>query len=319
MLGQRKSKSDKVVMQNALKTLAANIRFSSIDNPVHSLCIASAIPSEGKTTVSTGLGKAFAAGGATVLMVECDMRRRSLANALGVHGRHGLYSVLSGHHTIQEAVVSAGTANLYFLDAEPSIPNPADLLQSKRFHELVETLTSMYTYVIFDTPPVNTFIDASIVSSIVDGTILVVRQDYTHRDDVRESYKQLQQAGANVIGVVLNYADAEVSSKYYDYYHEKKDADYSAAQDDQPSIAARPETAPKATAPAAAAAGMPSYPPTVPAAKKAVPRLHPLPEQNVRPVRPQRSTSPDETTELLQQAGYDPKPSSPYTVRRLRK
>ncbi len=319
MLGQRNSKPDKVVMQNALKTLAANIRFSSVDNPVHSLCIASSIPSEGKTTVSTGLGKAFAAGGATVLMVECDMRRRSLASALGVHGRHGLYSVLSGHHTIQEAVVSAGTANLYFLDAEPSIPNPADLLQSKRFHELVETLTSMYTYVIFDTPPVNTFIDASIVSSIVDATILVVRQDYTHRDDVRESYKQLQQAGANVIGVVLNYADAEVSSKYYDYYHETKDADYSAVQGEQPPIAARPETAPKATAPAAAAAGMPSYPKTVPAAKKAVPRLRPLPEQNVRPVQPQRSASPDETTELLQQAGYAPKPSSPYTVRRLRK
>jgi hypothetical protein len=146
-----------------------------------------------------------------------------------------------------------------------------------------------------------------------------VRQDYTHRDDVRESYKQLQQAGANVIGVVLNYADAEVSSKYYDYYHEKKDADYSAVQGDQPSIAARPETAPKATAPAAGAATMPSYSPTVPAAKKAVPRLHPLPEQSVRPVRPQRSASPDETTELLQQAGYAPKPSSPYTVRRLRK
>lgn len=319
MLGQRKSKTDKVVMQNALKTLAANIRFSSVDNPVHSLCIASSIPSEGKTTVSTGLGKAFAAGGATVLMVECDMRRRSLASALGVHGRHGLYSVLSGHHTVQEAVVSAGTANLYFLDAEPSIPNPADLLQSKRFHELVETLTGMYTYVIFDTPPVNTFIDASIVSSIVDATILVVRQDYTHRDDVRASYTQLQQAGANVIGIVLNYADAEVSSRYYDYYHETKDANYSAVQGEQPSIAARPETAPKATAPAAAAAGMPSYLPTVPAAKKAVPRLRPLPEQNVRPVQPQRSTSPDETTELLQQAGYDPKPSSPYTVRRLRK
>lgn len=319
MLGQRNSKPDKVVMQNALKTLAANIRFSSVDNPVHSLCIASSIPSEGKTTVSTGLGKAFAASGATVLMVECDMRRRSLANALGVHGRHGLYSVLSGHHTVQEAVVSAGTTNLYFLDAEPSIPNPADLLQSKRFHELVETLTSMYTYVIFDTPPVNTFIDASIVSSIVDATVLVVRQDYTHRDDVRASYTQLQQAGANVIGTVLNYADAEVSSKYYDYYHEKKDADYSAIQGEQPSIAARPETAPKATAPAAAAAGMPSYPKTAPAAKKAVPRLRPLPEQNARPVQPQRSTSPDETTELLQQAGYAPKPSSPYTVRRLRK
>lgn len=319
MLGQRNSKSDKVVMQNALKTLAANIRFSSVDNPVHSLCIASSIPSEGKTTVSTGLGKAFAAGGATVLMVECDMRRRSLANALGVHGRHGLYSVLSGHHTVQEAVVSAGTANLYFLDAEPSIPNPADLLQSKRFHELVETLAGMYTYVIFDTPPVNTFIDASVVSSIADATILVVRQDYTHRDDVRASYTQLQQAGANVIGVVLNYADAEVSSKYYDYYHERKAADYSAVQGDQPSIAARPEPAPKATAPAAAAAAMPSYPPKGPAAKKAVPRLRPLPEQNAQPVQPQRSASPDETTELLQQTGYAPKPSSPYTVRRLRK
>lgn len=318
MLGQRNSKPDKVVMQNALKTLAANIRFSSVDNPVHSIAMVSSIPSEGKTTVSTGLGKAFAAGGATVLMVECDMRRRSLANALGVHGKHGLYSVLSGHHTVEESVVSAGATNLYFLDAEPSIPNPADILQSNRFHELVKTLTSMYTYVIFDTPPVNTFIDASVVSSVVDATILVVRQDYTHRDDVRASYTQLQQAGANVIGVVLNCADAEVSSKYYDYYHEKKDADYSAVQGEQPSIAARPETAPKVTAPAVKPAAS-SYPKTAPVVKTAVPRLHPLPEQNVHPARPVRSASPDETTELLQQAGYAPNPSSPYTVRRLRK
>lgn len=305
---RKNASADKVMLQNALKTLAANIRFSSVDHPVHSLCMVSSIPSEGKTTTAVGLGKAFAAGGSTVIMVECDLRRRSLANALGTHGTHGLYSVLSGHHTVQESVVSAGMSNLYFLDAEPGIPNPADLLQSNRFKELVHTLTSMYNYVIIDTPPVNTFVDAAIVSSIVDATILVVRQNYTRREDVRDSFTQLQQAGANIIGTVLNCADAEVSSKYYDYYHEKKDASYEMLADDAPSQAA---PAMKTTAPAFA------KPATAPvsAPKASVPRLRPLP-QHPRPVQvpvaaPQKKVSPDETTELLKNAGYAPRSYAP--------
>lgn len=223
----RKSGSaGKVVMQNVLKTFAANVRFSSADKLIRTLAVVSSVSSKGKTTVAVGLGKAFAASGAPVLMVECDMRRRSLASVLAAHGNHGLCSVLSGRHSGQEAVIVAGMPNLYLLDAEPSIPNPAAVLQSRRFHELADTLASMYSYVIFDTPPVNTFVDAAIVSSIADATLLVVRQGCAHCKDVADARTQLQQADAHVIGMVLNCADMENSGKYYDYYHEKKDVSY---------------------------------------------------------------------------------------------
>ena len=87
---------DSVAVQNAAKTLAANIRFASVDNPVSSIVVTSSIPGEGKSFVSIELAKALAASGKRVLIMECDMRKRSLAARLGRHGLHGIYDVLSG-------------------------------------------------------------------------------------------------------------------------------------------------------------------------------------------------------------------------------
>ncbi|MDD7199466.1 CpsD/CapB family tyrosine-protein kinase [Parafannyhessea umbonata] len=226
----RKRTADKQVFQNAVKTLAANIRFASVDNPVCSICITSSIPSEGKTTISVALARAFAEGGSRVLLIEGDMRRRSLATALGRHGRHGIYSVLSGKHALMESVVRVDVdGRLLFLDAEPGIPNPVDVLQSKRFHAFLDKLKGQFNYVIIDMPPVTTFVDAAVAGSITDATILVVRQDYTHREDVSAAYEQLVKAGANVIGTVLNCCDAASSGHYYGYYKEnggEKNASY---------------------------------------------------------------------------------------------
>lgn len=320
---RKNSGSDRVAMQNAIKTLAANIRFSSVDNPIHSIAVVSSVPSEGKTTISMGLGRAFADSGATVLLVECDMRRRSLASALGVHGKHGIYSVLSGHHTLQESAVAAGVPNLYFLDAEPGIPNPADILQSRRFHEFVRTATQTYNYVVFDTPPILTFVDAAVVSSIVDATLLVVRQDFTKREDVRDSFAQLNQAGANVIGTVLNCTDAEVSSKYYDYYHEKKNSSYdtvrpasSVQMAERASIDGVPDQAGYAAAGGASAApASQGLRPAVSATRVSAPEPRQATPAAGRAVfspakRRGASASPDETSQFLASAGYVPRYSS---------
>lgn len=218
---KKRTSDDRVVLQNAIKTLAANIRFSSVDKPIKSIAVVSSIPSEGKTTIAANLGAAIVGSGTSAVLVECDMRRRSMAMELGVHGRHGLYSVLSGRHTLEEAVVPTKNSGLYFLDAEPGIPNPPDLLQSKRFRELIGQLTRAFGYVIFDTPPVSTFVDGAVVASLCDATILVVRQDFTRREEVQDAIGQFKQAGANLIGTVLNYCDAESSSKYYGYYKSK--------------------------------------------------------------------------------------------------
>lgn len=211
--------SDTVFLQNAVKTLVANIRFASVDNPVKTLVVTSSIPNEGKSTISIELARALAAGGKDVLIVEGDLRRRTLAGVLGAHPRNGIYSVLSGQAALDEAVVAVGgKSSLWFLDAEPHIPNPVDIFSSRRFHRFVDSLRRSYDYVIFDTPPLSTFVDAAVLGSVADGTLLVVREDFVKREDLISSYDQLRKAEANVIGAVLNYCDTKRGDYYYSYY-----------------------------------------------------------------------------------------------------
>ena len=105
--------TDKLVVQNAAKTLLANIRFASVDDPIRTITVTSSIPNEGKSTVSINLAQAIATSGKSVLLVECDMRRRSLADMLGVRSRGGLYAVLSEQISIDQAIVETGQKNFY--------------------------------------------------------------------------------------------------------------------------------------------------------------------------------------------------------------
>ena len=139
-MARKKGGADKLVVQNAAKTLLANIRFASVDNPIRTLVITSSVPNEGKTTVAVNLAQAIATSGKRVLLVECDMRRRSVADMIGAHAKAGLYAVLSDQVRWENAVVATGQQNMDFLDAEPHIPNPADIISSKRFARLVQIL-----------------------------------------------------------------------------------------------------------------------------------------------------------------------------------
>lgn len=219
MARKKKDGADIAVVQNAAKTLLANIRFASVDAPVKSIVLTSSIPNEGKSTVAYQLAQAMASGGNRTLLVECDMRRRSLADMIGVHARYGIYSVLSGQVGLVDAVVPTQHARLFFLDAEPHIPNPADILASKRFGRLMDALVKEYDYIVFDTPPINTFVDAAIIAAIADASVLVVRERFAKRADVANAYGQLKKADANVIGIVMNMVEAESSEYYYAYYN----------------------------------------------------------------------------------------------------
>ena len=216
-MAKKKAGADKLVVQNAAKTLLANIRFSSVDNPIRVITLTSSTPNEGKSTVALNLAQAIATSGKSVVLVECDMRRRSLADMIGARTRGGLYAVLSEQMTIEEAVVETSQKNLYFLDSEPHIPNPADIIASKRFRRLVEALRETFQYVIFDTPPVGTFVDAAEVGHLSDGVLFVVRENFAKRAEVQAAFDQLRRAEVNVIGAVMNYCEAETSEYYYSY------------------------------------------------------------------------------------------------------
>lgn len=218
MAKRKKQSSNQLEIQNAAKTLFANIRFMSVDDPIRSIAITSSVPNEGKTTVSVHLAQAIATSGKRVLLVEADMRRRTLATALGARPPAGSYAVLTEAVALNAAVVSTSTPNLFFLDTEPNIPNPADMIASKRFKRLVHLLEENYDYVIFDTPPVGTFVDAAVLSTLVDATVLVVRPNQVKRVALVEAYEQLQKADANVIGVCATDVEGTGAEYYYAYY-----------------------------------------------------------------------------------------------------
>lgn len=206
-------------VENAAKTLLANIRFASVDNPIRSMAVTSSIPNEGKTFVSSNLANAIATSGKTVLLVEADMRRRSLSGTLGVHPEHGLYSVISGQIPLTTAAVQTPTPRMFFLDAEPHIPNPSDLINSRHFSQLIGEMSRTFDYVIFDTPPVGTFVDAAVLGSKVDAMLLVVRENFTRRDEVARAVDQLSKANVNLIGTVMNFCERQSSEYYYEYYY----------------------------------------------------------------------------------------------------
>lgn len=210
-------------IQNSVKTLLANIRFASVDYPLQSIAITSAVPNEGKTTTIIELAKAIAASGNTVLLVEADMRRRPAASALGVHPTSGAYSVMVGNVGLLDAVAQTEFQRFSFLDIEPNIPNPADLLASKAYERLVDKACENFDYVLFDTPPVGTFVDAAVLSRVVDGVVFVVKIAGAKRDEILSAYDQLEKADANIIGACATFCEGTGSEYYYAYYNKKNE------------------------------------------------------------------------------------------------
>ena len=203
-----KNGGDRVYLQNAVKTLATNIRFASVDNPVHTIAITSSVPNEGKSTIAIELSKAMASGNKRVLLIECDMRRRSLADIVGARARHGIYAVLSGQVELDEALVATSHRNLFFLDSEPHIPNPADILSSQRFRKLVAQMESDFDYVVIDTPPVGTFVDAAIIAApgyvAEPATTSTEPREYLLMFIGKGSKKSIKSAGSRVTSAGKN-------------------------------------------------------------------------------------------------------------------
>lgn len=151
------------------------------------------------------------------------MRKRSMSSALNIHPEHGLYAVISGQVPLTTAAVQTQTPRMFFLDAEPHIPNPSDLLNSRHFSRLIKEMTNAFDYVIFDTPPVGTFVDAAVLGAKVDATFLVVRENFTRRDEIQRAVDQLKKGNVNLAGVIMNFCERQSSEYYYEYYYKERE------------------------------------------------------------------------------------------------
>ena len=205
-------------------TIRTNIKFSNVDKDYKTLMVTSSSMSEGKSTVSANIATAFAKQGLHTLLVDSDLRRPTINATFGIDNPQGLSNYLSERNfDINSIIYKTSVKNLYVMPSGPIPPNPSELIGSKRMAELIKKLSEQLDLVIFDAPPVLSVTDAQIVSTNVDGTILVVRANKTEKNAVKEAVRLIKQVGGHIIGTVLN--DVEVKgSGYYGYYGYSKDS-----------------------------------------------------------------------------------------------
>jgi capsular exopolysaccharide synthesis family protein len=223
----------------ASRTIRTNLLFMAPDHPFRVLLVTSASPSEGKTTVACCIAIAMAQADQRVALIDCDLRRPRLHRIFHAKAELGLTTALLEDdvaESILPAIQPTPVPNLSIIPAGPIPPNPAELFHSDRFRRLLEVLQRKFDRIIIDSPPVVAVTDAAVLSTLVDGTILVVRAFKTPKDLARHALRALADVGAHTAGTVLNSVNLNKSEyKNTHYYYYRKEGYYA---EDPP--AARP-------------------------------------------------------------------------------
>jgi capsular exopolysaccharide synthesis family protein len=225
----------------AARSIRTNIMFMNPDRPYKRLLVSSAAPAEGKTTVACSIAIALAQGGQRVCIVDCDLRRPRLHRIFGRAGEAGVTNVIVGDATVDEVAKPTMVQNLWSVPAGPTPPNPADLLHSDRFKKFLSDLSDRFDRIVIDSPPVVPVTDSAIISTLVDGTVFVVRAFATSRHMSRQGLRTLRDVDSPVIGVVLNAVNLnrrEYSYSYQYYYHREEYAAATSPDEDDDDDAA---------------------------------------------------------------------------------
>jgi capsular exopolysaccharide synthesis family protein len=200
----------------AYRLLRANLRFASVDKPLRSLAVTSALENEGKTLTAANLAICSAQAGVRTLLVDADLRKPAVHKIFVTQNRTGMTSVLVGMQKMADVVQSTQVDNLWLLTAGDKPPNPAELLQSESMQHLHHRLTADFEFVIYDCPPVLPAVEAVDLGALADGTLVVVRAEVGPKDAVRQALEQLRHGHAQVLGTVLN--GVRPNSYGYNYY-----------------------------------------------------------------------------------------------------
>jgi capsular exopolysaccharide synthesis family protein len=206
----------------AYRSLRTALRFIQIETGQKLFQFTSPGAGEGKTTTAANLGAVIASTGNRVLLVDCDLRRARLHQFFDLPNDIGLTSVLLGQKSFDEALVSiTQVPSLDLLRAGPPVPNPAEWLSSNAMANLVDGFQYSYDVVLFDNAPALPVTDATVLSALVDGTIVVVASGSTSRRAVRRTLDGFHQIGAPVVGLVLNrVAEQPLYGYSYEQYYQ---------------------------------------------------------------------------------------------------
>jgi polysaccharide biosynthesis transport protein len=205
-------------LAESYRHLRTSVLLSTAGRAPRALLVTSSLPGEGKTTTAVNTAISLAQTGASVVIVDADMRRPRLRAIFGLEAQAGLSSILSSEMADAEMISLVDhdpTSGLNVLTSGPIPPNPAELLGSEQMRRLVTALQAKFNHVVIDSPPIASFTDGVLISTMVDGVLLVVHGGKSSRHVVRRSRQLLQDVGAKIFGVVLN----NVNLQTHDYYY----------------------------------------------------------------------------------------------------
>lgn len=204
----------------AYRQLRTSLRFCSVGAPPKRILITSGQSGDGKTTTAINSAITLAQSGADVLLVDCDLRRPRIHDHFDMANGDGLTNYLCGQQANIDELLQTyrEVPKLKIMTAGPMPANPADFLGSDEMVKLLNIVSDRFTYVILDSPPASAFADAALLSTLVDGVVIVVDSGRSSRTVARRVKQRLSQVGARIYGVVINYSDLEADEYYSGYY-----------------------------------------------------------------------------------------------------
>lgn len=210
------------LLAEAYRQLRTSILLSTPGHAPKTILVTSSLPGEGKTTTAVNTAISLAQNGASVLIVDADMRRPRLHSIFEMDNHRGLSTILSSEMCEAEALLVIDQPNvpgLHLLTSGPIPPNPSELLGSEQMSKLLAVLESNFTHIVIDSPPIGAVTDSVLMASMADGVLLVVHGGKTSRNIVRSSTQAIQNIGAKIFGVVLNNVKVSSQDYYYGSYY----------------------------------------------------------------------------------------------------
>lgn len=216
-----KLKKQSYTMKESLRALKTNIQFCGDD--ICTIVVTSAMPNEGKSTVSLDLARSLTESGKRVLLIDTDMRKSVYVGRLravaGDGGEiYGLSHFLSGQKRLEDVLYGTEISGMFMIFAGPTVPNPTEILEKKYFEELLKFGSEHFNYVFLDCAPIGAAIDAAVIAKHCDGAILVVAQGMASGRMLQNVKKQLEASGVRILGAVLNKVKLKKNDYYGSYY-----------------------------------------------------------------------------------------------------
>ena len=205
------------VAAEACRSIRTNLMFMSAQKEIQLIVVTSPGPQDGKTTAAISLAITMAQAGARVLLIDTDMRKPRIHRSFGIKAEKGISTAIMGNAAPEDVIVHTEIPNLDVMPCGPTPPNPAELLHTERFRSLLAQCRRSYDKVILDAPPTGPVTDPAIIGGVADGVLLVLRAGHTTKEAAMYARRHLNDAGARILGLVINQTDRKGGGYGYSY------------------------------------------------------------------------------------------------------